>query len=112
MYLLHLLYVLLFAKKVGNDEFGNKYYTKKDILAKRKRRFVIYKGKVEASKVPDIWDAWLRGTINYVPSNAKPLPWQNHHTPNLSGTKHQYNPKLYNSSINSYNNYTPWKPSK
>ena len=56
------IYCFLFAKKIGCDEYGNKYYTKKNLSPKnnyRERRFVIYKGIVEASKVPQEWNAWL-----------------------------------------------------
>ena len=40
------IYCFFFAKKVGKDEYGNKYFTKKNLSPKnnyRQRRFVIYR---------------------------------------------------------------------
>ena len=42
------LQTIFFGKFVGEDEFGNKYYENK----KRKKRWVIYKGEIEATKIP------------------------------------------------------------
>ena len=38
---------------VGEDEFGNKYYEQKK--SSNPRRWVVYNGIVEASKVPAHW---------------------------------------------------------
>ena len=49
------VYCLIFAKKIGKDEYGNTYFAKKSYSPKnnfRERRFIIYNGIVEASKVP------------------------------------------------------------
>ena len=35
----------------------------------RERRFVIYKGIVEASKVPQEWNAWLHHVTDELPKN-------------------------------------------
>ena len=40
---------------IGEDQYGNKYYSQK----KTDKRFVIFNGKVEASKIPPIWHAGL-----------------------------------------------------
>ncbi len=43
------------SKLVGEDAFGNKYYeavTNKNSYDKRRRRYVVYKGYAEASKIP------------------------------------------------------------
>ena len=62
------------AKQVGMDEFGNRYFEKKAAAnARRPKRFVIYKGAVEASKVP--------------------ADWQSEHLPNLTGTEFAHRPK-------------------
>ena len=56
------IYCNIFAKKIGKDNYGNNYFEKKRSSRKnnfRKRRFVIYKGNVEASKIPQEWNAWL-----------------------------------------------------
>ncbi len=84
---------------VGQDELGNKYYEAKDASdsydAKRKRRWVIFNGYAEASKVSPDWHGWLHHTFEEPPTEA-PLPrkaWEKEHRPNLSGTIYAYRPK-------------------
>ena len=48
------IYTLFSGKFVGEDEFGNKYYTNK-----KGKRWVIYKNEVEASKIPPEWHLWI-----------------------------------------------------
>jgi len=51
---------------VGQDEFGQRYYEAKTIRdgdAGRRRRWVIYKGYAEPSKVPADWHGWLHHTF-------------------------------------------------
>jgi NADH:ubiquinone oxidoreductase subunit len=75
---------------VGKDEFGNRYYQTKD----GKRRWVIYAGTVEASRVPPDWHGWLHFTFDHPPTVEpfKPKPWELPHLPNLSGTGAEYRP--------------------
>jgi NADH:ubiquinone oxidoreductase subunit len=83
---------------IGEDEFGSRYYEAKDASDSydgRKRRWVLYKGYAEASKVPPDWHGWLRYTFDEPPT-VSPLPrqrWEKDHLPNLSGTIHAYKPK-------------------
>ena len=59
------IYTLINGAIVGKDEFGNKYYRGKGRkLNGRERRWVVYKGNVEASKVPPEWHAWLHFTVD------------------------------------------------
>src|SRR3989338_4309760 len=56
-------YTLLKGKLVGEDEHRNRYYRGTGIkLHGRERRWVLYKGKSEASKVPPEWHSWLHHT--------------------------------------------------
>ncbi len=75
---------------MGTDRFGNRYFRgKKD----QGRRWVLYKGEAEASKVPPEWHAWLHHTIADVPpENLAAHPWQREHLPNLTGTDYAYKP--------------------
>ncbi|WP_291829517.1 NADH-ubiquinone oxidoreductase subunit NDUFA12 family protein, partial [Bosea sp. (in: a-proteobacteria)] len=61
-----------FGERVGEDEFGNVYYrTKggvKDGALGYQRRWVIYNGEAEASKVPPGWKGWLQHTVDVAPS--------------------------------------------
>ena len=76
---------------VGEDAFGNRYYQTKGGV----RRWVIYSGTVEASRVPPDWHGWLHHTfVN--PPTKEPLvskPWETEHIPNLTGTPEAYHPE-------------------
>ena len=77
---------------VGQDELGNKYYEARDARDAydkgRKRRWVIYKGYADASKVTPDWHGWLRYTFDEPPTVEpfKIKPWEKAHLPNLTGT--------------------------
>jgi NADH:ubiquinone oxidoreductase subunit len=61
------------GKFVGEDDFGNRYYAAKTIRdgdAGRQRRWVIYKGYAEPSKVPAEWHGWLHNTFKEPPTVA------------------------------------------
>ena len=53
------IYTILFGKFVGKDSFGNIYYN-----SKSGKRWVIYNGEVEASKIPNEWYSWMHYTNN------------------------------------------------
>lgn len=94
MLLINRLSIKLFAKKVGTDQYGNTYYisNRKDYLNQPKR-YVIYKGMDEPSKVPPMWHAWLHYTTDTVPTKfTQKYQWQKEFTPNLSGTNGAYCP--------------------
>lgn len=84
------------ARLVGKDEQGNAFYEeRKPSLEGRKRRYVIYKGVAEPSKVSADWHGWLHHTFDEPPTTA-PLPrksWETDHQPNLTGTINAYHPK-------------------
>ena len=80
---------------VGTDEFGNHYYRGKGKkLQGRERRWVIYQGEVEASKVPSEWHAWLHHTVEepLTQMSAQPHAWQKPHEANPTGTAAAYRP--------------------
>lgn len=80
---------------VGTDEFGNRYFTgKKAKHGQRARRWVMYKGIPEPTKVPPMWNAWLHYTIDALPTelNMPAYAWQKEHLPNLTGTAGAYLP--------------------
>lgn len=96
-------------KQIGTDLFGNKYFVGKgaNYLGKLKR-FVIYNGCDESSKVPPMWHAWLHYMSDDVPtSEDESYDWQQSHAPNLTGTKHAYNPKAENNDLKPYLRWTP-----
>jgi len=81
---------------VGADTTGNKYYEeRRPSLEGRKRRYVIYNGYAEPSKVPAEWHGWLHHTFDKPPT-VDPLlrrAWEIDHKPNLTGTIDAYRPK-------------------
>ena len=87
---------------VGTDTSGNRYYRDKSRRAvtrgggraSRERRWVIYNGEVEASRVPPEWHGWLHHTVDEPPPDGgRPrYPWQKEHLPNLTGTAAAYRP--------------------
>jgi NADH:ubiquinone oxidoreductase subunit len=80
---------------VGKDEQGNQYFEeKRPSLDGRKRRWVIYHGLAEASRVPPDWHGWLHHTFEEPPTIAplKKKAFEKPHRPNLTGTIHAYRP--------------------
>ena len=63
-----LKYIVIFRKKIGVDNYETNI-SKKNLQKNnfRQRRFVIYKGNVEASKIPQEWNAWLHHITNEIP---------------------------------------------
>lgn len=89
------LSTIFFGQKVGQDEFGNRYYLDRRTKGqKRERRWVIYKGISDASKVPPLWHGWLHRSLKDPPTtdNSRLYPWQKQHQPNLTGTSLAYLP--------------------
>jgi NADH:ubiquinone oxidoreductase subunit len=85
------------ARFVGEDETGNKYYearTNKDSYDQRKRRYVVYKGYADASKITPDWHGWMHYTFDEPPTVEpfKIKSWEKPHTPNLTGTIHAWRP--------------------
>jgi NADH:ubiquinone oxidoreductase subunit len=84
------LYTSRQGQRVGEDEQGNVYYQTAD----GSRRWVIYNGETEASRVSPDWHGWLHHTFDAPPS-VEPLavkPWEKPHQPNLTGTAGAYLP--------------------
>ena len=84
------------GKEIGTDPLGNRYFEGKPRQGyKNPRRWVIYKGLPEASKVPPEWHGWLHHQTDTVPNtNAESFrrEWQKPHSPNLTGTQAAYRP--------------------
>lgn len=78
------------AREVGRDALGNVYYQSK----KGDRRYVIYNGQNDASRISPDWYAWMHKQIDDVPDNAlPPVPkFLKEPVPNLTGTNAAYRP--------------------
>jgi NADH:ubiquinone oxidoreductase subunit len=92
------------GKFVGNDTFGNKYYQ-----SKAGKRWVIYSGEIDASKIPNEWYSWIHFTNNKIENkhNLEKYDWQKPHQPNQTGTKNAYHPNINSEQIKK--KYTSWK---
>lgn len=80
--------------RVGADEWGNVYYEAKKVdHTGRRRRWVIYQGSNDASRVPPSWFSWLHHQSDVVPSEMPaPRAWQKPPVPNMTGTSQAYRP--------------------
>ena len=79
-------------RKVGEDGLGNVYYLGGKGIDGRPRRWVIYSGSNDASRVPPDWFSWLHHQIDDVPDRALPpvRAWQKPASANLTGTSRAY----------------------
>ena len=76
--------------RVGEDELGNIFYENSD----KSKRWVIFNGEIEASKISPDWHGWLHHTWDEPPTD-KPFQhksWQKPHQENLTGTLAAYAP--------------------
>src|SRR6478609_11021157 len=83
------------GEEVGHDAQGNRYFRgKKPLPDGRERRWVIYNGANDASRVPPEWHGWLHGSFDGTPeSNLPPARiWEIDYTPNATGTDQAYRP--------------------
>ncbi len=96
--------------RVGEDEAGNVFYTDR----KSEKRWVVFNGEIEASKISPDWHGWLHHTFDDVPSE-RPLPkkvWEKPHLENLSGTAAAYAPagSIRRDEPADRSDYEAWSP--
>ena len=80
---------ILYGKFVGKDSFGNKYYQ-----SRNGKRWVIYFGEIDASKIPVEWYSCMHFTPNKIEKKhiLEKYEWQKTHQSNLTGTNQAYYP--------------------
>jgi len=85
------LFTLRKGERVGEDSDGNVYYRERN----GRRRWVIYNGEAEASRVPAEWHGWLHHTVDTAPSEQAPVvkAWEKPHQANVTGTTQAYFPQ-------------------
>ncbi len=98
------------GEKVGEDNQGNVFY-QADGGA---RRWVIYNGEAEASRVSPEWHGWLHHTWDEPPTTAplKHKAWEKPHLENLTGTPAAYAPagSMRRADPVSRTDYEAWTP--
>ena len=105
------------GERIGEDQFGNVYYQGSSIgPAGKPRRWVVYNGESEASRIPPDWHGWMHYTVDEPPT-VTPLPakpWEIEHKPNMTGTPAAYYPpgSLANPKQDHHGapDYEPWTP--
>jgi NADH:ubiquinone oxidoreductase subunit len=96
--------------KVGEDDQGNRYFRNHD----DSKRWVIFNGDMEASRVSPEWHGWLHRTWDEPPTE-KPLArksWEKPHVENLTGTALAYAPagSLRKAKPADRSDYEAWSP--
>ena len=96
--------------KVGEDDQGNRFFETRD----GKRRWVIFNGEAEASRVSPDWHGWLHHTFQEPPTKA-PLArkaWEKPHQENLTGTAAAYAPagSIRRGEPAARSDYEAWTP--
>jgi NADH:ubiquinone oxidoreductase subunit len=116
------LWTWRYGEFVGEDESGNRYYRTKggkiDKTLGFERRWVIYDGLAEPSRVPPDWHGWLHHTVEVPPTleSYKAHPWEKPHVPNLTGTPNAWRPQgstlASGRRPHATGDYKPWTPSE
>ncbi|TMJ12313.1 MAG: NADH:ubiquinone oxidoreductase subunit NDUFA12 [Alphaproteobacteria bacterium] len=78
------------GSEVGSDSLGNRYFAEK----KGKRRWVVYNGPNDASRIPPDWYSWIHHQIDGLPDESlPPAPkFLKDPVPNQTGTPLAYRP--------------------
>ena len=107
---------------VGEDATGNRYYRAKKLRPAgqpnggTERRWVIYNGANDASRVPPEWHGWLHNSYDGVPESYLPPAriWEVDYTPNATGTGEAYRPQgaleRGGKRAAATGDYKPWSP--
>lgn len=83
---------------VGEDHAGNRYYRSrvaKDPALGHERRWVVYNGEAEASRIPPGWWGWMHHRVAEPPVSDAYVArdWEKPHQENRTGTAYAYRPK-------------------
>ena len=96
--------------KVGEDAEGNMYYRNAD----SSKRWVIFNGEIEATRVNADWHGWLHHSWDETPQD-RPLAhkaWEKPHQENLTGTALAYAPagSIRREKPADRGDYEAWQP--
>ncbi len=101
------LRTLISGVSVGRDEFGNRYYRERGKPRApyggrvRQKRWVLYKGAPEPTKVPPEWHMWLHYMADAPLHEDARKPWQKPYEGGFAATP---------VAREAENNYQAWKP--
>lgn len=106
------------GKLVGRDAQGNTYYHSPK---NTKKRWVLYKGIIEPTRIPVAWHIWLHNMNEQSPAelgeeSAMVYRWQKIRSPNVTGTRWAYYPQgsllKTGNGVSNKSNYKLWNPAK
>lgn len=82
------------GRTIGQDALGNTYHEGKAGVTGHPRRWVMYSGANDASRVPPEWHSWLHNTVDLPPDESLPPPrrWELDAKANLTGSLAAYRP--------------------
>jgi NADH:ubiquinone oxidoreductase subunit len=118
------LFTWLRGEEVGQDAAGNRYYREKSAgrdrartgSIRRERRWVVFNGDVEASRVPANWHAWIHHMVVEPPTTDQHdhRPWEIEHKANPTFTEEAYRPPGHTlkggERDKATGDYEPWRP--
>ena len=97
------------GEKVGEDNQGNVFYQSAE-----GKRWVIYNGEAEASRVDPEWHGWLHYTYDEPPTERpfQHKDWEKPHQENLTGTMAAYAPpgSIRKGAPEPRTDYEAWQP--
>ncbi|MDX1709689.1 MAG: NADH:ubiquinone oxidoreductase subunit NDUFA12 [Rhodovibrionaceae bacterium] len=119
-----LLFTWLRGEEIGRDAAGNRYYREKVKSRhrgmfgsmRRERRWVVFDGHIEASRIPPEWHAWIHHMVAEPPNSDdhERKPWEIEHQPNPTFTEQAYRPPghtlLGGKRDKATGDYEPWSP--
>lgn len=104
------LFTARHGERVGEDDAGNVFYQSRDGV----KRWVIYNGETEASRVSPDWHGWLHHTWDEPPTERPVIrkDWEKPHLPNLTGTQAAYAPpgSIRHADPVEMSDYEAWSP--
>lgn len=104
------------GERVGADEFGNVYYRAMNVPPLGERRWVIYNGDAEPSRIPPGWHGWIHHRTDVSPADEayRPREWQSDWQPNMTGTAQAYRPAGSATTVatrpSATGDYDAWSP--
>ncbi|MGB3553336.1 MAG: NADH:ubiquinone oxidoreductase subunit NDUFA12 [Jannaschia sp.] len=104
------LWTARFGERVGEDAEGNVYYRNSD----GSRRWVIYDGQNDSSRVSAEWYGWLHHILPQPPTEV-PMArktWEKGHRPNLTGTDQAFlrQGSIRRADVKPASDYEAWTP--
>lgn len=104
------LFTARHGRLVGHDDDGNSFYRNADDT----RRWVIYAGQNDGSRVGPEWYGWLHHTFPKPPTED-PIarkPWETEHHPNLTGTEGAFfrRGSIRRADVEPRSDYEAWTP--